>query len=220
MPGSNPLEAVIFDMDGVLADSEPLYHLSLNQVLGNHGHVLTEEANKEILGTTVEYTWEWLKRHFGLEGDLGNWIAEYEGVVVKNLKEKVGPSPGVYELLDSLKARGLRLALASSSQGNWVEAVLSSLALQGRFEAVVSGDMVTRGKPDPEIFLLAARKLAVEPQHCLVIEDSPHGIKAGKRAGMRVVAILTPYTRDLDLSEADQVLESLQQFDYGVLDSA
>ena len=207
-------------MDGVLTDSEPLYHLSINQVLANHGLALSEEANKETLGTTVDYTWNWLMRHFGLEGDLSQWIAEYDEVVLKNLKEKVVPSPGVYELLDGLKARGLRLALASSSQGNWVEAVLSTLGVQDRFDVVISGEMVTKGKPDPEIFLLTARRLALPPQRCLVIEDSPHGIKAGKRAGMRVIVVLTPYTQDLDLSEADHVLGSLQQFDYGILDSA
>ncbi|MFQ5872839.1 MAG: HAD family hydrolase, partial [Dehalococcoidia bacterium] len=129
------------------------------------------------------------------------------------------PSPGVHELLDGMKARGLRLGLASSSQGNWVEAVLTTLGIQDRFDVVVSGEMVTKGKPDPEIFLTTARRLAVESARCLVIEDSPHGIRAGKRAGMRVMAVVTPLTRDLDLSEADQVVDSLEQFDYRILGS-
>ena len=207
-------------MDGVLVDSEPLYHLSINQVLANHGYSLSEEANREVLGTTVEYTWAWLKKHFGLPSALDSWIAEYDAVVLKNLRKKVTPSPGVYKLLGGLKERGIQLGLASSSQGNWVEAIMSALGIEGRFDVVVSGEMVSEGKPHPEIFLLATQMLAVQPEECLVIEDSPHGIKAAKRAGMIVVAVLTPYTRDLDLSEADQVLDSLQQFDYEILDSA
>ena len=108
--------------------------------------------------------------------------------------------------------------MASSSQGNWVEALLTTLGIQDRFEAVVSGEMVANGKPDPEIFLTAAQRLDVDPAHCLVIEDSPHGISAGKRAGMKVVAVITPLTRDLDLSEADLLIDSLRTFDYSLLD--
>ena len=217
MPPS-PIEAVIFDMDGVLADSEPLYHLSINQVLASRGQCLTGEANRAILGTTVDYTWGWLKERFRLEGDLGRLIAEYDSIVLKNLEENVVPSPGLYPLLDGLQARGLKLGLASSSQGNWVQTVLSTLGVADRFQVVVSGDMVKRGKPEPDIFLQAAATLEAHPSHCLVLEDSPHGIQAGKRAGMTVIAILTPLTRDLDLSLSDYTLESLADFDYAVLD--
>ena len=215
---SDPIDAIIFDMDGVLADSEPLYHLSINQVLESHGFNLTNEANKAILGTTVEYTWGWLKDHLGLEGDISSWITEYDAVILQNLQEKVVPSPGLYGLLDAFRDRGLPLGLASSSQANWVETVLSKLDVTERFQVVVSGDMVINGKPAPEIFLKAAERLHAEPYRCLVLEDSPHGIQGGKAAGMTVVAILTPLTRDLDLSLADYKIESLADFDFSVLD--
>ena len=223
MPVTRAVEAVIFDMDGVLADSEPIYYLSVSQVLSNHGYSLSEKANNDIkektLGTTVEYTWNWLKDYFNLAGDLDQWIETYDKVVLKNLKENVVPSPGLYDLLDGLTARGLRIGLASSSQGNWVGAVLSKLGVEERFKVVVSGEMIKQSKPDPEIFLLAAQRLEVEPWRCLVIEDSPHGIQAGKSAGMMVIAILTPYTRDMDLSQADHTLSSLTDFDYRILKS-
>ena len=213
----NSLKAVIFDMDGVLSDSEPIYHLSINQVLARHGYEVTEDINKEILGTTVEYSWNWLRSHFKLKGDMKDWIGEYDAIVVKNLREKVVPAPGVYELLKEIKSTSFQLGLASSSQGNWVEAVLSTLGIKDNFDVIVSGEMVKQGKPHPEIFLQVAEKLKIDPRHCLVIEDSPHGIKAAKIAQMRVVAVLTPYTKDLDLSEADYMIESLAHFDYGLL---
>ena len=214
---TQPIEAVIFDMDGVLADSEPLYHLSMNQVLQAHGHSLTDEDNRIILGTTVTHTWQWLKDRFGLDGQIEDWIGVYDRIILKNLKENVEPSPGLYDLLDSLKTRGLPIGLASSSQANWVDSVLTTLDVKDRFSVVVSGDMVTNGKPAPEIFLKAAGELGAEPSRCLVFEDSPHGIQAGKSAGMMVVAVLTDLTRDLDLSLADRRIESLSDFDFSLL---
>ena len=208
-----PIEAVIFDMDGVLADSEPLYHLSLNQVLQAHGHSLTDEDNRIILGTTVEFTWQTLKDRFQLDGDLQDWIGVYDEVLLKNLRENIEPSPGLYSLLDTLDARGLPFGLASSSQANWVDVILTILKVKGRFKVVMSGDMVTDGKPHPEIYLTAANKLGVAPSRCLVFEDSPHGIQAGKAAGMTVVAVLTDMTRGLDISHADHHIESLTDFD-------
>ena len=201
-------------MDGVLADSEPLYHLSLNQVLQAHGHSLTDEDNRIILGTTVDFTWQTLKDRFRLDGEIEDWIGVYDEVLLKNLKENVEPSPGLYDLLDTLDARGLAFGLASSSQANWVEVILTILGVKERFKVVMSGDMVTNGKPAPEIYLTAAGKLSVDPSRCLVFEDSPHGIQAGKAAGMTVVAVLTDLTRDLDLSLADRRIESLSDFDF------
>ena len=214
---SQPIEAVIFDMDGVLADSEPLYHLSLNQVLQAHGHSLTDEDNRIILGTTVDFTWQTLKERFRLDGEIENWIGVYDEVLLKNLKENIEPSPGLYALLDSLDARGLPFGLASSSQANWVDVILTILGVKERFRVVMSGDMVTNGKPAPEIYLTAAGKLGVEPARCLVFEDSPHGIQAGKAAGMTVVAVLTDMTRDMDVSLADHHIESLSDFDLALL---
>ena len=204
-------------MDGVLADSEPLYHLSLNQVLQSHGRSLTDEDNRIILGTTVDFTWQTLKERFRLDGEIEDWIGVYDEVLLKNLKENIEPSPGLYALLDSLDARGLPFGLASSSQANWIDVILTILGVKERFRVVMSGDMVTNGKPAPEIYLTAAGKLGVEPARCLVFEDSPHGIQAGKAAGMTVVAVLTDMTRDMDVSLADHHIESLSDFDLVLL---
>ena len=86
MKTSKPIQAVIFDMDGVLSDSEPIYHSALNQVLGEQGHALTSEDNFQILGTTVEYSWKWIIDRFELEGSLECWIARYDAIIVDNLR--------------------------------------------------------------------------------------------------------------------------------------
>lgn len=212
------IEAIIFDMDGVLADSEPIYHLSINQVLESHGLRLSEEANKAILGTTVQHTWSWLKHRYSLDGDISQWIKEYDAVILRNLRENVVAAPGLYKFLDHLVIGGYLIGLASSSQSNWVDTVLSTLGIKDRFQVILSGDMVTNGKPAPEIFLRTAKGLGVNPSQCLVLEDSPHGIKGAKAAGMTVVAVLTPLTRNLDLSLADYRIDSLTNFDFSILD--
>ncbi len=117
-----------------------------------------------------------------------------------------------------VERRQLKRALASASQRNWVEVVLRKLHLEGYFQVVVAGEEVSRGKPDPEVYLTVAHHLKVEPARCLVIEDSPVGVEAGRRAGMQVVAVLTESTRGLDLSRAHHVIASLEAFDFTLLD--
>ena len=222
MRTSPRIEAVIFDMDGVLTDSEPLYQEAARVTLREAGLSLTAEETREvmpqILGTSVEYTWEWLRRRFELQGPIEGWIEHYSSVILSLLREKVTPAPGLYQLLDELEGRGLKKALASSSQRGWVEAVLEKLGLKGRFQVIISGEEVQRGKPDPEICLKAARALDIAPERCLVIEDSPVGLQAAKAAGMKAVAVLTATTEKLDLSQADRVIPSLKDFDFALLE--
>ncbi len=212
------IEAVIFDMDGVLTDSEPLYFEAINVVLGKHGHHLTEEDNRAIIGSGVEDTWLWLIERFRLPHGLAYWIARYGEAVVKLLGEKVIPSPGLYDLLSGLKSRGIRLGLASSAEGDWVEAVLGKLNISSYFEAVTAGEMVKAGKPAPDVYLATAEKLKLDPSRCLAIEDTPRGIEAAKSAGMTAVAVLTTLTAHLDLSRADHIVPTLDKFDYRWLD--
>ncbi|MSP78826.1 MAG: HAD family hydrolase [Dehalococcoidia bacterium] len=210
-------QAVIFDMDGVLTDSESYYYEAVNVVLAGHGLHLTEKENEVILGLGVKETWMWLVEHFRLTGPLEQWLATYDREVLPILKAQVTPAPGLSELVAGFQQRKLRLGLASSSQRNWIEAVLQKVHLPKTFEVIVAGDEVEHGKPDPEIYISAAQQLGVRPEQCLVIEDSPTGIRAGKAAGMTVVAVLTPYTHVLDLSRADHVIASLKDFDWSVL---
>lgn len=206
------VEAVIFDMDGVLVDTEPVHLDAINAVLGVEGHHLSEEQNEQFLGTTVGHTWSRIVEIFGLARPLADYLETYDAEVLRRLSQPLTPLPGVRELLALLEARGIPLAVASSSQMTWVRATLGSLGLARYFSALVSGDSVARGKPEPDIYLRAAGLLGARPARCLAVEDAPRGILAAKRAGMTVVAVRTPFTRHLSLDGADHVLDSLTEF--------
>ena len=204
---------MIFDMDGVITDSEPIHDEALASVLGASGISLTREVKSSILGTTVDETWQRLQDQFQLAGPLEGWKQRYIDLVCRLLSEKAEPAAGLYDVLSWLEQRGLKAALASSSPRVWVDIVLRKLDVSHRFQAVVAGDEVVKGKPDPEIFIKTAHSLELPPHQCLVIEDSPAGLTAANSAGMRSVGVLTPYTTVSNLSHADHVISSLQSFD-------
>ena len=204
-------------MDGVLTDSEPIHDEALTTVLAAQGYSLTEDDRNFILGTTLDGTWQLLQDRLSLAGALESWKERYSELVCRLLPEQVEPAPGLYGLLSNLGEKGLRLALASSSPREWIDLVLEKLKISRRFEVVIAGDEVERGKPDPEIYQKAAQSLSLPPDRCLVIEDSPAGMKAARYAGMKTVAVRTAYTEGQDLSDADWIIGSLGSFDYRLL---
>jgi HAD superfamily hydrolase (TIGR01509 family) len=201
--------AIIFDMDSVLLDSEPLHLQALNQVLAPLGYWATAAQNQQFYGLTNEGCWRILVQRYGLLGRLDDYLARYDEAVLRLLERPLTPTPEVTELLARLRRHGMRLALASSSRRSWVDATLRALSLRQAFEVVLSGDDVRCGKPAPDLFLLAARRLGVPAERCVVIEDSPNGVRAGRRAGMTVVAVRRPETADLAFDDADCVVDSL-----------
>jgi len=206
-------QAVIFDMDGVVTDSEPFYNEAVNEVLRPLGHELSAEDHRAIMGSSIDYTWSWVVRRFGLEDDIERWKAQYDGAVLALLSAKVEPAPGLYVLLERLEARGVKIGLATSSQRNWVDAVLERLQVSGRFQAIATTEMVREAKPAPDLYLLAAAHLGAAPAACLAIEDSPRGIQSARAAGMTTIGVRTQAIAHLDLSAADRVIDSLEKFD-------
>ncbi len=211
-------QAVIFDMDGVITDSEPFYAAAVNVVIEPLGHRLTDEDHRAIMGSSIDYTWQWVIDRFALDGDVERWKAPYDLAVEELLRRNVTPAPGLYSLLQALEDRGVKIGLATSSQGNWVEAVLARLDVTARFGAIAAAEMVREAKPAPDLYLLAARKLGVTPQACLAIEDTPRGIESAQAAGMVTVAVRTEATAHMDVSSAEHEIESLEQFEPAWLD--
>ncbi len=205
-------EAVIFDMDGVLADSEPLYHQGLNEVLRDFGLAISEEQHNALLGMTVPATWDAIFEWYSPAAGYDECVAHYDRAMVRLLSRPQTPLPGVRELLSELKQRGIPRALASSSLPNWVEALLKSTGLDGCFDVTVSSTSVENGKPAPDIFLYTAAKLGVAPARCVVLEDSRTGVAAAKAAGMFAVQVRAASTALPPLPEADLVLERLSDF--------
>jgi len=206
-------QAVIFDMDGVITDSEPLYSEAVNLVLAKAGASLTDEDHRAIMGSSIDFTWQYVIDRFGLEGTLEDWKPSYDHAVVELLSSNVIASDGLGWLLNALKSLGIRIGLATSSQRNWVEAVLSRLAVTDAFDAIATTEMVEQAKPAPDVYLLAATKLGIGPERCIAIEDTPRGIASAKSAGMFVIAVRTGSTAQMDVSAADQVIDNLGHFE-------
>lgn len=214
------IQAVVFDMDGVLLDSEPLHHETVNALLADEGASLDLESYLGYVGTTLEDTWGDLVRRFALKRPFTYYRDRYDAAILRQYAEHAVLLPGAAWLVGELRARGKRLAVASSSRTAWVEACLAGLGLRQQFETVVTGDMVQRGKPDPEIYLKAAAALGLAPERCLAIEDAPKGVQSARRAGMAVVAVDTPYTEKLAIPEADARIHTLAHFDLRWLEAA
>jgi HAD superfamily hydrolase (TIGR01509 family) len=212
-------QAIIFDMDGVLVDSEPLFLRAINRVVANEGaRPISEEENEEFLiGTTVEETWRQLKELRHLPRPTDAYVQRYDTVVRQVLREELAPQPGVTRLLEECVRRGLPKAVASSSLRSWVNLKLEAIQLQKAFDVVLGGDDVANGKPAPDIYRLAAQCLGLSPQKCIAIEDSPIGIASAVGSGAYTIAVRTYSTRNLDISAAHAILESLEEFDLSLL---
>ncbi len=212
--------AILFDMDGVLVDSEPLFFMAINRLLVQEGvEPVTEEENEEFLiGTTIGETWRQLKIRRPLPRPAEEYIRRYDDIVREVMQEELEPQPGVRELLQLCRERGLPKAVASSSLHMWVDLKLKAIGLTGAFDAVLGGDDVERGKPNPDIYIKAANALGVPPTECIAIEDSPIGIAAAVASGAYTIAVRTEYTRNLDVSRAHAILETLEDFDPSLLD--
>jgi HAD superfamily hydrolase (TIGR01509 family) len=211
------IEAVIFDMDGVIVESEKIKHEAGKRSLKKFGvEDYSKEVYQERIGLSAVEFWSSIRKQFGLEATVQElrkpWFEEYIPLL-KTLPLK----DGVDDLVLKLKAKGIKVALASSSDRKQISIVIGKFK-EDNFQAVMSGDDVEKAKPDPEIFLKAAQKLNVQPEKCLVIEDSFHGVTAAKRAGMKCVAIATEYTKHMDLSHADYHINAHKEFDLKFLE--
>ncbi|MBI2039768.1 HAD family phosphatase [Candidatus Microgenomates bacterium] len=205
------IKAVIFDMDGVITRTEAIQSGAESQVFATIGiHITPEEIINSYSGwKDTEMFKDMAKRH--LIKDIEKLRKKKWEIVYKKLSDKSIPLvPGSLDLIEKLQKHGYPLALASSTNQKFISIILSSLSIKEKFSAVVSGDEVKQGKPNPEIFLLTSKKLGISSSDCLVIEDAPSGIKAAKAAGMKCIAIATSVTKD-KLQNADRVISAFDE---------
>jgi HAD superfamily hydrolase (TIGR01509 family) len=194
------IEAVIFDMDGVLIDSEPIHTEATRAMLADLGIEYVPDPDENFFGCTDWDVFHALRARYGLADDEGRLSAAWVARSVKLLSRPLVPMRGVPDVLHTLRRSGIRLALASSSAPPIIAATLSGLGLSSVFEITVSGHDVERGKPAPDIFLEAARRLEVRPEALLIVEDSFNGLSAAVAAGIRCVAVPCPSTARQDFT--------------------
>lgn len=216
VPKSQPalnskIEAVIFDLDGVLMDSETIAFGVWQEIAARHGGLLTEHAFQETVGLSAEETAELVMNRAGVSFERTEAITLAWEMVTERLKKQAAPLPGAAELVRELAQRKISLAVASNSLSSYISTALTSLSLNPYFQVRVGIDQVPRGKPAPDIYLEAARRLGIDPVRCLAIEDSRVGVRAAFSAGMHVVAVPSPHDNHAGYDGAWKILGSMAE---------
>jgi HAD superfamily hydrolase (TIGR01509 family) len=212
---SQPIRAVIFDLDGVLADSEPWWNKIDATLLAEHGVTYRGEHHRNVLGVSYRLAVEFYKKAFGLSIPSEQMMRRRGEIATEFFANRIDPFPATRQVLEELRHMNppVRLALATSSVSTSARPFLDRHRLTPFFEVIVTGEEVERGKPHPDIYLRAAEKLDVATDACLVIEDSLSGIAAAKAANMRVAAIPDSrfvHPREYE-SDADYLLRGLSE---------
>jgi beta-phosphoglucomutase len=200
---------VIFDIDGVLIDSYQAHFQSWRIMLRRHGLDVTEEEFRRTFGRTNDDIFANVYPLFRRE-DYTALGDEKESDYRQIIRANFPAMDGAPELIASLHQAGATLAVGSSAPPENVEVVLRNLPGSEKIVAATHGKEVRRGKPDPEVFLLSARKIGIDPRWCVVVEDAPAGVAAGKAAGCKVIALLGTAPRE-ELAHADKIVESLRE---------
>jgi beta-phosphoglucomutase-like phosphatase (HAD superfamily) len=205
------LKAVIFDMDGVIIDSEP-FHWDVNKKIFNDlGIGVSQDEYRQYIGSSNTNMWTDLKKRYGLYPPLEALVSMQGSGNIDFLREnKFGPITGITELLFDLKKNDIDIGLASSSPHAAIEIVLKKFAFESYFSVVVSGEDFKNSKPAPDIFLKAALLLQISPDKCVVIEDAAHGVAAAKAAGMKCVGFANKNSWGQDLSRADLIVDDIR----------
>ncbi len=214
------LKAVIFDMDGVLVDSEPLhYEVNRMTMLEEFGKDLEYEYYKQYIGSTVMAMWNKIIKDFSLDGYTAKELFDLSEEIKERIVNEQGypEVPGVVSFVKSISSK-YKLAVASSSALVNIEKNVSKLGIADDFDKLVTGLSVANPKPAPDIFFKAAEQLGVKPEECIVVEDSCNGTRAAKAAGMACIGFINPGSGEQDLSAADYLFESFDNIDDGFME--
>ena len=184
------VKAVIFDMDGVLVDTEPLHIQTEKRMFEKVNLDISDEEHAGYMGTATDVMWKQIigKRNLPLDVAEMTELTIQEGLPFFYSLEKIDPMPGLIDLLEKLKTKNIPIAVASSSDPETIRVIIEKSGLRKYFLHVVSSSEVGKSKPEPDVFLQAAKLLGVAPKNCVVFEDSKNGIKAAKAAGMFCIA--------------------------------
>jgi mannitol-1-/sugar-/sorbitol-6-/2-deoxyglucose-6-phosphatase len=209
------IQSVIFDMDGLLIDSEPLWYEAAVEVFSPLGIDLTPELYASSIGLrTKEFVDNWFSA-YDIEKSLApDAVTRINDVVVDKIRHKGEAMPGVMQVLEQVRASGLKIGLATSSPMRLIDVVVDKLGIREYFSVFSSAENLAHGKPHPQVYLDCALELGVDPVDCLCFEDSFHGMIAAKAARMKCVVIPLPaFRNEPRFQAADLLLKSLEEFD-------
>ena len=214
----HPLAGVIFDMDGVIVDSEPLSMRTIAEMAAERGIRLEPALLHELTGVSLDRVMEVVGARLGDGVDPAALRRDYDARYLPRLRASAAPTPGLERLIAGLAAAGVPMALASASTLAEIGAVTGALGLGGVLRGVASGEEVSRSKPAPDVYLLAVERLAAGPAGVVAIEDSATGVAAAAAAGLVCVAVRTAVTHAHDFGPAALIVSSLEELDVGVLE--
>ena len=207
MPAS--IRAVVFDLDGLMFDTEALFFRVSSEMVAARGKNFTPEIMRAMIGRRSVEAGYMLKSMTGLEEPIDVLLADVRQRFQAEMETAVHPTPGLFHLLDRLGHHGLPLAVATSSRRSYAAQLLGQHRLLDRFQFVLGSEDVARGKPDPEIYITAIKRFDVPPRSVLVLEDSPAGVASGRAAGAYVVGVPHEYSPAQALRSADLIVPRL-----------
>jgi HAD superfamily hydrolase (TIGR01509 family) len=204
------MQAVTFDMDGLMFNSEDVYTLAGSELLSRRGLKFTPELKDAMMGLPPQKAFEAMIDHHALTEPWHEIAVESNEIFLGLLDQHLATMPGLMELLDALERAAIPKAIATSSSRRLADACLGPFDLPRRFSFILTCEDITNGKPDPEIYLLAAKRHGIPPREMLVLEDSQNGCRAASAAGAFTVAVPGDHSRRQDFSCASLVIDSLK----------
>lgn len=203
------IRAVVFDCDGLMFNTEEIFHQATHALLRRRDKVPTPEMFHQMMGRRAEESFQVLIDHNGLDETFESIRDEYFEIFFELIDRHIAPMPGLLDLLDHIEARDLPKGVATSSERSYLQNLLGRFELTDRFHMTLTAEDVTRGKPNPEIYLRAAENLGVEPAEMLVLEDSEAGTRAAAAAGAHIISVPHEHSRHQDFSAARAVARGL-----------
>lgn len=203
------IKAVVFDLDGLMFNTEEIFHGAGVELMRRRGKEMTPEFFSLIMGRRAEEGYPLLVEAAALADDPVELWRESHQLFIDMLDEHLAPMPGLFELLDHIERSGLPKGVATSSDRKYLQRILTRYEIFDRFHMTLTAEDVTQGKPHPEIYLKAAERLSIQPHEMMVLEDSHNGTKAAAAAGAHIISVPHRYSAHQDFSPARHVASSL-----------
>jgi HAD superfamily hydrolase (TIGR01509 family) len=202
------MKAIIFDMDGLLIDSERLYLDAQEEIAGKFNKTFTNETTWKMMGRRPIEGITIFVEELGIPAAPEEILAMRNELMLQKLKHDLAPMPGLHHIIDTFYGK-LQLAIATGAQKEFLDIAVDTLGIREKFAVLQDSDEIKQGKPHPEIYLTTCEKLDLQPGNCVVLEDSANGATAGKRAGCFVIAVPSQHTKEQDFSMADMIAPDL-----------